>query len=290
MMDIRYHVITIVAIFLALAVGITVGSAFFTGTSVERQVARGLEKEFGKLRAENRAQQKTIAVLNEQARKSNEFSREAVNLLVQKKLAHTRVAIIQTGDYGEATDSAKEVLETAGARIVSVTVVGNLDSAGARLARAASLISGDQAVRDPQAFVVNAFAKAIAQGDTDKTLETLVGKGLIRTSGDYDRRVFTIVLVGGSKIEGTSRGDTLDGALVEKLQDQGASKIVGVEPVNAATSYMSAYQSAGISTVDDIDQPMGQLSLVSAVAGSDGNFGVKRTADKLFPEFAGQER
>ena len=69
LIDLRYHLVTLVAVFLALAVGMLVGSYFMVGPSVERQVAKGLEQQFGKLRTDNRNQQRRIESLQDQLKK-----------------------------------------------------------------------------------------------------------------------------------------------------------------------------------------------------------------------------
>jgi hypothetical protein len=45
---------------------------------------------------------------------------------------------------------------------------------------------------------------------------------------------------------------------------------------------------AGLSTVDDIDQPAGRIALVLALTGAEGNFGFKSTADAPLPPAAGK--
>ncbi|HAH86521.1 MAG TPA: hypothetical protein DCL60_04020 [Armatimonadetes bacterium] len=283
LIDLRLHLITLVAVFLALAVGIAVGSTFLAGSSVERQVARGLEREFGKLRKENETQKAAISEITERLKQTSEFGDIAVPVIVQGRLSHRRMAIIQTGDYPEAVQNAVSALEYAGAQVVSITTISNIESAdfNDRVLQAAKNISGGKA-KDPQSVILKAVAESIALSPDEGYMGMLEQKGIISRSGFYLRRAGSIVLVGGSKEGGSRRTNLL---LVEKLKAAGATNIVGVEQCDAAVSYIVDYQREGISTVDHIDLPMGQVSLVFAMSGEAGNYGVRRSADRLLPAY-----
>jgi hypothetical protein len=54
---------------------------------------------------------------------------------------------------------------------------------------------------------------------------------------------------------------------------------IGVEKTDAADSATKVFQEAGLSTVDDVDEPVGRLALVLLLAGaSPGQYGVKDSA------------
>ena len=63
--------------------------------------------------------------------------------------------------------------------------------------------------------------------------------------------------------------------------------VVGVELSNTEPSQVPWYKSVGISSVDDLDVLAGQAALVYALAGSQGTYGTKSTADSLLPAVAG---
>jgi Copper transport outer membrane protein, MctB len=47
------------------------------------------------------------------------------------------------------------------------------------------------------------------------------------------------------------------------------------------------YQSKDISSVDDVEQTVGQAALIYALDGSHGSYGTKPTADSLLPNVVG---
>ena len=61
---------------------------------------------------------------------------------------------------------------------------------------------------------------------------------------------------------------------------------VGVEKSDSVNSAIAIYRKAGLSSVDDLDQPAGRLALVLLLAGGPpGEYGVKPSADDLLPAF-----
>ena len=281
LIDLKYHLVSLVAVFLALAVGIVMGSSFIAGSSV-----KGLEKEFIKLRADNRQQQKTIGDMRTQIDRHVEFDRAAAPFLAHNQLAWRRIAIIQTGDYSEATQSAKTILEQAGARVVSVTTFSNIDSqfARERAIRAVEVITGETPT-EPISRLMEIVANCIVTGSNPQALDVLEEKGLLTTSGEYDTRVLRVVLIGGSRYRGSTHAVHVDLPLIDALKSSGVVALVGAEPVNAVTSYIPSYHRKAIPTVDNIDSPMGQVALVYAMAGETGNFGVKKSADRVVPTY-----
>ena len=282
LIDLRYHLTSLVAVFLALAVGILVGSSFIGGSSV-----KGLEEEFVKLRTDIHIQQRAAENLREQIKKHSEFGEAAAPVLVKGRLPWRRVAIIQTGDYSEAAQSAKSILEEAGAKVVSVTTLANLDSESAKeqIIRAVELITGETEAEDPVGRLLEIVADCVAAGSNPEALDILERKGLLSKAGDYGQRVFRVVLIGGDRQKESKRAQHIDLVLIDKLKAAGVVTLIGAEPVDAVTSYIPAYHRKSIPTVDDVNLAMGKVALVFAVAGEQGNFGVKKSADRVAPRF-----
>ena len=55
--------------------------------------------------------------------------------------------------------------------------------------------------------------------------------------------------------------------------------VVGVETTDAETSQVEWFKDHELSSVDDLDDPIGRAAVVFALAGQRGSFGVKATAD-----------
>lgn len=287
LVDLKYHLTSLIAVFLALAVGIMIGSSFMAGSSLERRIAKGLEKEFSKLRAENMKQQSSLQSMQTILERHNNFEATIVPMLIEKRLVPYKVAIIQTGDYNGAVQHAKTAIETAGGRVINVTSLSDLygENTIDRLSGIVTSITGNPAEPRPADRILQMIVDCIISGSDSETMEMLESKGAIKIEGDYTQKGSRIVLVGGSKKANDTRADDIDLLLINKLLKKEIYSIVGTEPLNVATSYMSAYQSQGIPTIDNVDEPMGQVALIFALDGDKGNFGVKRSADRASPTY-----
>ena len=192
------------------------------------------------------------------------------------------MAIIQTGDYGECVDHVKHILQAAGAEVRSTTIVSlNDDNADSRAAVAVQAITGETTLQDPGSRALQILANSLVSGTNTNAIAVLEAKGVIASSGDYSKRTSCVVLVGGSRESEPGLPKAVDAVLLGDLKAAGVVDIVGVESSDAEISYIPTYRAAGISTVDNIDELMGQISLVYVLDGESGNFGVKDTADSL---------
>ncbi len=71
--------------------------------------------------------------------------------------------------------------------------------------------------------------------------------------------------------------------LQQILLKYGKKNIIGIEKSKANYSYIDAYKSFRISTVDNIDMIMGKVSLILAMEGRPGHYGIKATAENIIP-------
>jgi hypothetical protein len=62
--------------------------------------------------------------------------------------------------------------------------------------------------------------------------------------------------------------------------------VVGVETTDTKPSQVGWYRDHDMASVDDVDQLPGRAALVFALAGADGAFGTKSSADALLPKAA----
>lgn len=291
LIDLKYHLVSLVAVFLALAVGILIGSSLITGASVERKLAKNLEREFAKLRMENQKQHTEIQNLQMIVEKHNKFENHMVPMLTTGRLNRYRIAIIRTGDYNAPLENIKSTLEGAGANVAYVISLNDIfaEKSNESLEQIITEISGETSVPNPKDRILQMISNCILTGSNPHALDVMAAKGLISMSGEYGGRAFRVILVGGSKSKDANNADEIDVPLIEKLKSSGAFAIVGSEPVNAVTSYIPAYQSQNISTIDNVDEPMGLICMVFALLGDSGNFGVKKTADRTAPSYLEKE-
>ncbi|MDO8585501.1 MAG: copper transporter [Armatimonadota bacterium] len=292
MIDLRYHIYSLVAVFLALALGILIGAAFIApGTSDGKEIIRRrtliteLEKRFDVLREEIDEKQELAASTQSLLDQTEQVCKALIPAAVAGRLSYRNVAIIQTGGSDEAVSAVRSALAQAGARVtVFARVEDEMSPDSARVTEVAQSLGLDADCAAPEAYnaALAATANCLVWAKEAEKLAAMERSNLITISGSVNHWNRLVVLVGGAESAKRDRAQALDVPLIDLLQKKGA-QVVGCEDFNAPVSYVGAYAGKGISTVDNIDQAAGQIGLVYALTGERGNFGVKKTADRLIP-------
>ncbi len=269
MLDIRYHLFYLCAVFLMMGFGILIGEAVYP-----HQV-KAQTKQLQALRLEaNQA----IAAQGQFAK--SEAAIDALRpALVRGKLTGKRVILLVTGDYPDAAASASAALTDAGATVAATVTLSE---------SWASLNDQDSATD------LHLLALLLAQGTASNPQNRqaragLESQDLITAQGDLSRPAALFVLIGGHSDPSADADAPLDAALVGQLDavTQNNARIVGCEPLDAAVSVMQAYQDQGLATVDCVDQPLGALDLPFALSGEADSYGLKPTAARQVPASLG---
>jgi len=268
--SLRHHVLSLVAVFLMLLVGLLVGVGL-SGDPELQQKTLDLNAQFTELMDEN-------AAFNRAARAQEKFAREALPRLVAHRLDDQSVALLVTSqpeDNASVSDIA-DALTVAGARVPYWVVLRK--GFGDRAASAFPQATGGAEACEKAA---QAIAGYVAEGSEDG-LHTLKRRGLIHIRGRVGSlRPSMAVIVGGAEADIEVLDEAVDGPLVEALLAAGIDPIIGCED-SAEVSYMETYQELGISTVDNVDLVRGRFSLIIALAGQSGNYGDGPSAEEEF--------
>ncbi len=267
----RFHIVTICAIFLALGVGIVIGTSFVQSAVVASQThaVAQLRDQFNK----------EIVTSRDANRRYAEFV-ESFGRLNDGKLSGVKVAMIQTGDYPEAIKRAREALEKAGATITSSTIIDS--DFPVRAEANLSTIIANLKTQHPDLptdmqSLLKVIAATIAKGGGDSDFGAFESTQMIKHEGDYSVTPDYILLVGGASMDNGSRVDKIDLPLIAQFKNLNAS-VLEVEPMLAEVSYITSLKSTEVTTIDNVDTDMGRVSLVLAIKGERGHYGVKSTA------------
>lgn len=288
MIDLRYHIYSLAAIFFALAIGIVIGTSFAKSSpgNGERSTIVRYENSMRVLKREIEMAADESKKNAEVSKKSEEFCRVIMPAVVKGRLAWRNAAIIQTGDYDELTGNVKLALELAGARVNSVTDINRtfpFDDDGkvsAALINCGITPPGDPKEARNKLFAI--VANMLCNGENHQLISKLENSGVARFNGEYSRVNRFIVIVGGSEETETLSPEKIDTQLISNLTPD--VTVVGCEGVKSAGSYISAWHKTGIATVDNVDSAIGQIDLICALGGEKAQFGVKDTADRLIPQ------
>lgn len=281
----RYHATSLIAVFLALAVGILIGAEF--GDDALTDTRRDLESSLvGNLQdARSRSDD-----LSTQLGQANEFAERVYPVLTRDRLEGRRIAIVALGDLPSGdSDAIEEALTPTGATLVGVGVVREpVDLSGLAADLAKTRFADLRTNPDSLTALGVGLGRQIVLGGG---LPEVVRDHLFsRASGNFGALDGVIVVRNQPQdmgpIQRTTAG-TLEGGLMSGMT---ATRVpaVGAESSTAEPSSISFFQANDLASVDDIDLTAGQLALVFSLLGAEGSFGIKGSADRLLPDLLTQ--
>lgn len=280
--NLKHHIVSLVAVFLALGLGILIGTALPGNEALVRQqqqLTASLERQLGALQQKNESLQARIGSLEMDNSILRQFESQIMPVLVAGKLTGHRIAVIDIPGC-RSTGELAGMLETAGAGIQSITVLNGLET-GDRSELLKKLNWPEMDERSFKTRMSREIAGAVLTGNTG-TLNMLADGQVIKVLGQYGSPVDAVVIVGGGTVKIPSKTEGLDLSLIDCFKSRRIN-VYGVEESCTVSSKMREYQKKGITTVDNIDTVPGQVSLVYAMTGMPGRYGVKSSALKLSP-------
>jgi hypothetical protein len=277
----RYHATSLIAVFLALAIGILIGAEF--GGDALTSTRKNLEQSLtGNLQdARSRADE-----LSGRLARSNEFADSVYPALVRNRLAGRRIGIVALGGLpGEVSRAIGETLGPTGAHLVGVGVIRepvDLQALAGDLVktRFASLRRNPEALT---AFGVG-VGRQLVRGGT--LLELVRGHLFSRASGNFGALDGVIVVRQTPEEMGPAQrasAGQLESALLSGITGTHTAA-VGVETSTGERSSVSFFGGNDLSSVDDVETAAGRVATVFALLGAEGSFGVKGSADRLLPD------
>ena len=274
MFDFRYHALSLVAVFLALAIGILLGATI--GNSLVSDADKGIRSSLHQdvVNARSAASQ-----AQGQLSQRDKIISSALPMLVQGELSGQRIAIVATGSLpGSVESEVRQTIETAGGAVDSVStfdVPAQLDA----IERAAGVRG-----RNPEA--VQGFAKRVMRSIISGTGVSLRMQRALPDSmrGDLQGAGSVIFYRSPPPDQETDQDKALreafENGLADGINAQG-EQAVGVEEQSTDPSQVGWYKDHKMSSVDSVNLPGGQLALVFAVGGQRGSFGDKDGATPL---------
>ncbi|HHW56675.1 MAG TPA: copper transporter [Clostridia bacterium] len=287
--NIKYYVLTIASIFVALGIGIFIGF-MLDGQKIfsEQQTAiiNELEQKFKELQAENNNLKNTIQELNTQMGYYNQYNQIIFPELVANRLIGVKVAIIETTNEFVYSGMRNALLK-AGATIESITVIKESFNMGSELDKQnlINFLFSRYGVKVEEKnlneFVSSKLANAIVTGQDMDLINYLKSNGYIDFTGVLGNTDF-VIIAGGSNNK-DNNVTTIDIPIIKQVKLLNIP-IVGVEQSDAKYSYIDAYKRQHISTIDNVEDIIGQTSLIMVMEGKEGNYGIKQSAVNLMPD------
>ena len=310
MIDFRYHLVSIVSIFLALAVGIVLGAG-----PLEGELGDTLNKEVAGLREDKADLNGQLEEARADVEAHDAYIGETNPSVLATTLAERRVALlVLPGADAAVAEAAAATLQSSGAAVVSTTSVSDdwvtgddatasaRDAAVAAAATTAGIDVSDSGAVSPRDILLAALLTTPAS-DTARTVDTataqaaldvLAAEDLVEIDTEGFELADLVLVVSGV----TTQGDDAARAtaaerwtdLIIALDARSSGTLVAAESTTAAEGVSvidsvrnDATATEGVSTVDNAGSALGQASVVHGLAqqytGGVGQYGLGPGAD-----------
>lgn len=256
MPDLRYHVISLISVFLALAIGVLLGIAM----SDREIITDRLRSEVSGIQRQLDEQQELLSERNEELAQQQGYLEEMSSFMITDSLEGVNVALIRGPWASEevAQDLQNSITSEAGADLTSF-------------------------VRLP----APSTSEEVAEGAIDP--ETQYADEARDVLGGDAETPQVVVFVGGGEIppeSGEVAGDSLEAAqraMFNVLLESGV-RVIATEPTATPRTEIPFFQDMGLTSVDNVDTEVGQAAVVQAANSfEDGSYGTKPSASALFP-------
>jgi len=313
MIDFRYHLVSIVAVFLALAIGIVLGSTELQGHTIDvlQTTSNSLKNSLNAANAEISAYQK-------QATASDQYLQAREPRLLGGLLPGDNIVIVtEPGAPSSVVDGISKAAGLAGAAVtgqvalqpkfndLSGATQSNLSSINSSTASTAGITLG--AADDPQTQNQQQAAQLIADAileqsasattglppTTAQTILTAYAQGgyLTTTGTPYDGATLAVIVTPASA-PADGANDPANQVLLAVTQEfasiSAATVVAGgtagsAQAGSAIAVLRSSSVSSQVSSVDNADTTLGQISVVEALAsqlagGKPNSYGISGTS------------
>lgn len=287
MFDLRYHVASLAAVFVALIVGILIGVGLSGRGFVSDSERQLLNARIGDLQSRSAAAETRAAELATGQKVAAAFIERAYPSLVAGKLRGKRIALVFVGSVDQRVRrDVLGALADAGAPGVARLRALRMPVEGPKLAVAVATrpVLAPYGDADSLSDLGRDYGTALVLGGSSPLVEALTPLLVEERAGNDRRPLDGVVVVRTAEPQRGASALFLAG-FYEGLGRAGIP-VVGVERSDSETTAIATYRKAGLSSVDDLDSRPGRAALVALLGGAGhGQYGMKASAvDGVIPE------
>jgi Copper transport outer membrane protein, MctB len=281
--DLRYHVASLAAVFFALVIGILVGVALAShglGHAERQQLQHDLhsaQSDNAKLQAQLREYRKDAA-----------FVDNTYGAVMQNRLRGLHIAVLFIGKVDSTTRNAiNQTITDSGATVLRMRAISvpidpqTIEKALGNRKLLASFTSGSDRFRRIGTELADEF---LVGGDTP-LWDALESHLVEERSGSSKRPADGVVVVRTAPPQTHLATAQLVSAMLSELGGR-TTPVVGVERDRTDPSTVPIFSRFGLSTVDDIDLPIGRVALavlLSSAGGAAAHYGL-RDGETILPQ------
>ncbi|PZF98577.1 copper transporter [Micromonospora deserti] len=309
MINFRYHVVSLTAVFLALAIGLVVGTAALNGP-----VADSLKDNVNALRKDNQQMRQAVNNMERELELEEDFAAQMAEVVLPGRLAGKRVLVLSLPTGRDHTEGVVKMLQLAGADVTARVDLqdkfinpdnnNNLLELAVTAARptsapTAGLPGNGHGVETSSALLASvlldraADATPVSEADRRAVLAAYTNAGYLTTEDKVTAPAEAVVVVSGQPYvdKDSAKKDESVVKVAEQFDRTGAIVVGGNGSAGGnlvAVVRADPVLSQSISTVDNANTIQGQLVTTLALVQQltekkAGQYGVGDNAASLLP-------
>ena len=276
--NMKYYIVTICAIFIALGVGILVGFNLNYDQALSKQQSEVLESfntEFESLKDKNKNLHSQIEDLNGELDTIKEFVDKNIDALTQDVLTDKNTGIILTSENNDYSEIVEDLIKKANGTVsFNIIVKDNINKEDKLSEISMSLNKTFESSSD----VINYIVECLNSAKNYDQLYALENLG-VKKYQDYDSVVLLGELTGkDAKI----KFDQKEKIILNKLKENN-KYLVAANQSKSDNTILKLYSENNISTIDNINEGIGKVSLTNLLKNQNvvGHYGTSDVSTEI---------
>lgn len=284
--NMKYYIVTIGAIFIALGVGILVGFNLNYDQALSKQQSEVLESfntEFEALKDKNKNLQSEIEALNGNIDVMREYIDKNIGVLTADVLTDKNTGIILTSENDDYSENIEELIKQANGSVsFNILIKDNISDKDKLESLSKSLNKNFKSSQD----VIDYIISSLGTTEGYDKLYALEDLGIIKVNSIDEKKYEaydSVVLLGElSGKDAKTKFDSKEKLIMDELKEEN-KYLVAVSQSDSNNEILKLYSENNISTIDNINEGIGKISLTTLLKNQNtvGNYGESDLAKEL---------
>ena len=270
----KYFIVSIGSIFLALGIGILIGSSLGNNETMQKQneaIVKDIDEQFNVLKTKDEELTKENKTLKENADAYRKYIEANQSALIANKLSGKNIGIISFDEKEDGQEVESAVAGAGGNVAFNVVIKESLFEKGS----AEKINEKLQMDISKNEELINLVVDSIKNPAANNNLNVLSELGYIKVvkmAGQFEA-VNNVVFINGQGSKMKNKINDLEKPVIENIK--GEKPVVIVQNSSANIDSMEELSKMKVATINNIDQSSGQISLVNCLSNEKliGNYG-----------------
>ena len=284
--NMKYYIVTICAIFIALGVGILVGFNLNYDQALSKQQSEVLESfntEFEALKDKNKTLQSQINDLDGNVDDLKEYIDNNIDILTQDALTDKNTGIILTSDNNDYSEDIENlILKANGTVSFNIMIKDNISNEEKLAELSKSLNKTFKSSQD----IINYIVESLDNTKGYEQLYALEDLGVIKINninkGNYQAYDSVVLLGNLSGKDAKDKFNKKEKLILNDLKEKN-KYLVCVNQNNEDNTILKLYSDNNISTIGNINEGIGKVSLITLLKNQNivGDYGDSDLSKKI---------